>query len=188
MIRLNENGSLDSTFKIEPIFDKQCEIKAIHLQTDGKIIFGGRFLTDNWERNIVRLNSNGSLDKTFKTGEGFNFPVRFILPLSQNKIIVAGDFNQFNGMLADRIACLNIKEESSLNVLILPNPSIGVFKIVATQPINLIIVRDALGNEVLRTEPKNFDSELDLTEKPRGFYYVTAYSNEGSKFQKILKN
>lgn len=63
LIRLNRDGSIDSTFK--PAVDR--EVRGIILQPDGRMIVAGAFSSANGAgpRNLARLNSNGSLDLTF---------------------------------------------------------------------------------------------------------------------------
>lgn len=78
-------------------------------QNDGKIIIGGQFYNcDGQPRNrIARLNSDGTLDTTFNIGTGFNVNVHAIAIQVDGKIIVGGEFGNFNGMLRNRIARLN---------------------------------------------------------------------------------
>ena len=94
LVRLNPNGSIDLSFKIGTGFDRF--VFAIGLQSDQKIILGGTFLVFNGtsQKRIVRLNSNGSLDKTFESGTGFNKgEVRNILVQPDDKILVGGTFS-----------------------------------------------------------------------------------------------
>ncbi|HEX3100627.1 MAG TPA: choice-of-anchor D domain-containing protein, partial [Pyrinomonadaceae bacterium] len=70
-IRLNPNGSLDTTFNLVgvtvfPILGSDDVANAVALQTDGKIVMAG--YTDNGHDKdfaVVRLNTNGSLDTSF---------------------------------------------------------------------------------------------------------------------------
>lgn len=94
LVRLNANGSIDSTFNVGTGFDKY--IYAIALQADGKIIVGGSFLTYNGfsQKRILRLNANGSLDATFESGAGFSKgEVRSLLVQPDDRILVGGTFS-----------------------------------------------------------------------------------------------
>lgn len=94
LVRLNADGSIDTSFNIGDGFDKN--VYAIALQSDGKIIVGGSFLTYNKssQKRILRLNSNGSLDTTFDSGIGFNKgDVRAILVQPDDRILVGGTFS-----------------------------------------------------------------------------------------------
>ena len=65
IIRLNENGSKDSTFNIENSFNGR--ITSLLLQNDGKILVGGNFTTfnGNSQRYLIRLNEDGTKDTSF---------------------------------------------------------------------------------------------------------------------------
>lgn len=70
LVRLNTNGSLDSTFDgdgvLALIVPQLEEANSVDLQSDGKIIVGG---TVNASMAVVRLTSVGALDTTF-SGDG----------------------------------------------------------------------------------------------------------------------
>jgi uncharacterized delta-60 repeat protein len=68
LARLNSNGGLDPSFS--PIFGTGARVRAILVQTDGKIMVGGSFSGVNGfsRQNLVRLNSDGSLDESFNAG------------------------------------------------------------------------------------------------------------------------
>lgn len=72
LIRLNADGSRDSTFDIGSGFDST--VYALALQPDGKILVGGFFTVYNGTsiNRLIRLNANGSRDSTFNIGTGFN--------------------------------------------------------------------------------------------------------------------
>ncbi|KAF2339127.1 T9SS sorting signal type C domain-containing protein [Flavobacterium tistrianum] len=94
LVRLNPDGSIDSSFDIQNGFDKY--VYAIALQSDQKIIVGGSFLTFDGisQKRILRLNSNGSLDATFESGTGFSKgDVRSILIQPDDRILVGGSFS-----------------------------------------------------------------------------------------------
>ena len=67
LVRLNINGTLDTTFNIGVGFN--IAIKSIAIQPNGKIFACGAFTTfNNVSTNyIVKLNSDGSLDNTFNS-------------------------------------------------------------------------------------------------------------------------
>jgi uncharacterized delta-60 repeat protein len=66
IVRLNGNGTLDTTFN--PGSGANGVVYALAVQGDGKILIGGDFLSYNgtFRSRIARLNSNGTLDATFK--------------------------------------------------------------------------------------------------------------------------
>lgn len=97
--RLNPDGSIDNTFFSGASFNDN--VFAIELQGD-KILVGGSFNyydpqdTDIQVTRIARLNSDGSLDNTFPTGNTFNNIVRVIKLQPDGKILVGGNFSTYD--------------------------------------------------------------------------------------------
>jgi uncharacterized delta-60 repeat protein/uncharacterized repeat protein (TIGR01451 family) len=100
-------GTLDPSFN--PGTGIGGEGYTTSIQTDGKIIVGGQIFSfnDSLTNNIVRLNSNGSLDASFNTGTGFDGIVYSTCIQADEKIIVGGDFSTFNGISNNGIVRLN---------------------------------------------------------------------------------
>ncbi|HZG00425.1 MAG TPA: T9SS type A sorting domain-containing protein [Chitinophagales bacterium] len=120
--RLNANGTVDTSF--DPGTGFNFVVRAVKLQSDGKIIAGGDFTTFNGasRKYIARLNDNGSLDTTFDPGDGFNNNVYALARQSDAKVIAAGAFGLFDGVARNRIA--RLEEDGSLDVTF--NPGTGV--------------------------------------------------------------
>lgn len=81
------------------------------VQNDGKIIVGGSYFSYDdliyfWR--IARLNSNGTIDNSFSIGTGFNDIVWAIAIQQDGKILVGGQFTEYNGIAANRLIRLNI--------------------------------------------------------------------------------
>jgi uncharacterized delta-60 repeat protein len=108
LIRLNVDGSLDNSFNIGNGFNSW--VNSIVIQSNGKIILGGNFQLFNGTtiNNIVRLNSDGSLDTSFNIGTGFNSYISSIVSQPDGKIIVGGNFTSYNGTPINRLARLNV--------------------------------------------------------------------------------
>lgn len=108
IVRLNTNGSVDSSFIQGLGFNGN--VAAVALQPDGKILVGGVFTSYNGTaaNRIVRLNSNGTIDSTFMTGTGFSDDgVSDIKVGANGSIMVAGSFNQrYNGTAVNRLVLL----------------------------------------------------------------------------------
>ncbi|MAX82308.1 MAG: hypothetical protein CL843_19290 [Crocinitomicaceae bacterium] len=118
IIRLNEDGSRDTTFQPlgNSFINKTTDyILSLAIQPDGKILVGGQFETfeNDTVNGIVRLNSDGSRDTTFNTGIGLtdqngngdNLSDIEVLP--NGKILIAGDFYNYNNTPVYRITRLN---------------------------------------------------------------------------------
>jgi len=107
IIRLNSDGSIDNTFSIGTGFNDGVQV--IQLQSDGKILVGGRFTSYNGTtiNRIIRLNSDGSIDNTFNIGTGFNNVFLTIKIQSDGKILLGGTFTLYDGTTRNRIIRLN---------------------------------------------------------------------------------
>jgi uncharacterized delta-60 repeat protein/uncharacterized repeat protein (TIGR01451 family) len=106
--RLNVDGSLDNSF--DPGTGTDAGIGVSALQSDGKIIVGGTFVSYNDIpiRGIARLNTDGSLDSSFGQSVGLNLGwVDAIKLQSDGKIIIGGVFAEYDGIPRNHIARLN---------------------------------------------------------------------------------
>lgn len=112
LIKLNNNGTVDSSFlKMwnDANFGVDSYIYDIALQSDGKILAGGKFskFNDVDQKGLIRLNLNGTKDTTFNLGTGFSITqfnqvyageINKIVIQPDNKILVCGQFTSFNGI------------------------------------------------------------------------------------------
>jgi uncharacterized delta-60 repeat protein len=105
--RLNVDGTLDATF--DPGTGANDEVLRLALQTDGKVLIGGRFTeVGGVARNrIARLNANGTLDATFDPGTGTNGTPWHLALQPDGKVLIGGSFTEVNGVARNRIARLN---------------------------------------------------------------------------------
>lgn len=117
--RINADGSLDTTFEVGSGFDD--DVEGIALQPDGKLIVAGDFTAyDGTTANkIIRLNTDGSVDNTFNSGDGTGqyFPsvdatssrdIAAVTLQSDGKILIGGKFNRYNGSVISKVARLNV--------------------------------------------------------------------------------
>jgi uncharacterized delta-60 repeat protein len=104
LLRLNIDGSIDQNWNTGTGFDFNCSnchgIKknSVQLDNNNKIVLGGDIITYNGQvvKKILRLNNDGSRDTTFAFDFGFDNTVDAIAIQPDNKIIVAGAFQNFN--------------------------------------------------------------------------------------------
>ncbi len=103
-----EPGSVDTTFSNFNT-GADLDVNVIAVQEDGKILIGGWFDTyDGHSANyLARLNSDGSYDETFDTSIGADDGVYDIEILDGGKILISGDFSNYNNVARRRIARLN---------------------------------------------------------------------------------
>lgn len=99
VVRFLSSGILDDQFHADSLGG---HLHIVLAQPDGKILVGGEFdgLNLGGRNDLARLNSDGSLDSSFSAGRGpGGFSQAHIDALaltSDGRIIVAGDFTDFN--------------------------------------------------------------------------------------------
>lgn len=115
IVRLNPDGSIDTSFNPSGSLANAIILTTL-IQNDGKILIGGLFTSFDGvpAKAIARLNADGSLDTTFLTGTNLAFsvpsPPCSVVTMalqSDNKIIIGGNFNSYNGIARSGIARLN---------------------------------------------------------------------------------
>lgn len=104
VIRLNADGSLDTSFNIELGESNVTTVTSLALQPDGKILIGG-----NFPEGIIRVDENGVVDTTFDIPEyALNqADINSMGLQSDGKIIVSGNFQTFLGLSKKRLLRLN---------------------------------------------------------------------------------
>ena len=112
IVRLNSNGTRDTTFTTNTGTGANSAVDSIVTQSDGKILVAGDFTTFNGTTasGIVRLNSDGTADTAFVTNTGTGAASGSADPIaiqSDGKILVGGSFSIWNGNTVNRIVRLN---------------------------------------------------------------------------------
>ena len=106
--RLNVDGSVDTNFDLN--LGASDVVRAVVIQIDGRILIGGDFTDVNGVilNHIARLNTDGTLDATFTSNvvAGVNGTVQAIAVQADNRIVLAGQFTQGNGVTRNRITRL----------------------------------------------------------------------------------
>jgi uncharacterized delta-60 repeat protein len=94
--------------------DEDCEVKALVVQPDGRILMGGSGFTQVGglpRRGLARLLADGEPDRSFDPGwgPGGGDPpgVHAILLQDDGKIVVGGEFNSFDGYPCNGLVRLN---------------------------------------------------------------------------------
>jgi uncharacterized delta-60 repeat protein len=107
IVKVNNDGSIDTSFNSGSGTD--FIIYDADFQSDNKIIIVGGFTKyNNISKNyICRLNPDGTLDTTFSIGTGFNNNVFKTKVLTDDKILVLGNFTSYNGTAVNKLVRLN---------------------------------------------------------------------------------
>ncbi len=119
LVRLNSNGTLDSTFYLYEILFSPI----YSVLVDGtNILVGGSFTSPT--SKIARLDSTGHTDATFNgVGTGMNGNVLGIARQSTGQYIIVGEFTEVNSIAQAGIARLNTN--GSRDATFVPGGSIG---------------------------------------------------------------
>jgi uncharacterized delta-60 repeat protein len=106
IVRLNTDGSLDTTFAIGTGFN--ATVWSIVVQPDGKILAAGDFTqySGSLRAGIIRLNSTGSIDTTFANLSPLNNTVYSIALQTDGKVLIGGIFSTVSGLTCGGIARL----------------------------------------------------------------------------------
>lgn len=111
LVRFNRDGSIDRSYNPTPEFSES--VIALSLQPDGKIIAGGKFTSYNGTaaNSLARIHSDGTPDETFNVGKGLILndykPHLSISVQPDNRILLVGSFNTFDGSTVGGIVRLN---------------------------------------------------------------------------------
>lgn len=187
--RLNADGSLDPTYQIGSGTDSY--INTISVQENGKAIIGGGLKTYNGTKvnYICRLNTDGTVDSVFKSGNGTDFPVYTTTLQNDGKIIIGGNFTNYNGtgrngiarIIGDKASGIDAVDNDS-DVVIYPNPSTGRL-IIEGKGMEKINVYDVLGRTISQQKCNNQQEILNLSKETNGVYLIEVVK----KSQHIIK-
>ena len=121
------DGSLDTDF-LNNVAGADGRVWSIALQTDGKTLIGGDFISMNGviRNHLARLNINGSLD-TFSTVTGVDDAIWSLAMQSDGRILIGGQFTSVLGISRSSLARLNpdgFMDSSFLNLAAGPNGTV----------------------------------------------------------------
>ncbi|MBE98586.1 T9SS type A sorting domain-containing protein [Flavobacterium coralii] len=122
LIRLNSNGSYDTTFNAQPFTNSltEGEIEHLTVQPDGKILVnvgGGNY--ESGLNNYYRLNESGSLDQSFNSSMQFDGMILRLVLQDDGKVIVGGSYyNEDTGVTRNIIHRVNA--DGSLDLSFMP--------------------------------------------------------------------
>ncbi|PYT00619.1 MAG: hypothetical protein DMF63_06175 [Acidobacteria bacterium] len=100
LLRLNADGTRDLSFTVS--LSAFASVGSMLQQPDGKYVIAGNFTFANGtsHANIVRFNSNGTLDNTFQSGYGIwsinNVGTNAVAQQADGKILLGGYFFEYN--------------------------------------------------------------------------------------------
>lgn len=119
-VRLNPDGTLDESYNSGAIagFGPNDEVTSISVDASGKVLIAGQFTayndgTQTFPRaQMMRLNADMSVDTSFDPGKGAattsGSPIATIVEQADGKILIGGEFQQFQDTAIGRITRLNV--------------------------------------------------------------------------------
>ncbi len=168
LARANADGSVDPNFVRTGDFGVNSIIRATGVQSDGKIIAAGEFLSYNGltKNRIIRFLASGSIDPAFNIGTGANSTIYAVAIQSDGKIIIAGSFATYNGIARSCIARLNTDGTLDAGFIVGTGANSGIF-CTAIQGDGKIIIGGSFttynGTSINRLARLNTDGSLDPT-------------------------
>lgn len=107
LLRLNADGSVDTTFARPTIETYYGGISALALDANGKVLIGGRFSAINGQsrENVARLDADGSVDVAFNPGADGD--VMALVPVAGGRIVAAGHFTTMAGSATGQVVRLD---------------------------------------------------------------------------------
>jgi uncharacterized delta-60 repeat protein len=192
IVRLNADGIVDTTFN--PGTGAGSVVYSTALQPDGKILIGGVFPSYNGTpiSRIARLNANGSLDTSFNPGTGVNAAVFAINIQQDGKILIGGEFSNFNNLSPRYIARIHgysitsgKKSINAPNLKLYPNPTSGIVTLTTSNDAESITIINSVGQLVYTTKAQT-EMELNLSHLAKGVYMVQVQSSKGVSTQRLV--
>jgi uncharacterized delta-60 repeat protein len=168
-LRLNDNGTEDTSFNNNLGTGFDDEPLAIAIQSDNKILVGGGFTqySGSTTNRLVRINTDGTRDTGFNIGTGFNGLANIITIQPDDKILVGGSFTQYSGSTTNRLVRINTDGTRDTGFNIGTGISGGFANVITIQPDDKILVGGSFtaysGSTVNRLVRINTDGTLDST-------------------------
>jgi uncharacterized delta-60 repeat protein len=150
IVRLEANGSVDPSWNPGMAgswsHGFNGEVHVIMIQPDGRALVGGNFSTYNMQPavRLVRLMEDGTLDATFQTGTGFSHAVRSLAIDAGGRILVGGNFTNFDGSPQLYLCRLNADGSRDQDFV---SPTVdGAVHSIACMPDGRIVIGGAFNN------------------------------------------
>ncbi len=112
LVRLQEDGSVDTTFDASALFSTNTWVFSLALQADGRLLVGYTGV-DNLESRIVRVNTNGSPDPAFVCTNQFAGYVMVLFPQPDGSVLFGGSIWSVGGVNSSTL--LRLKPDGALD-------------------------------------------------------------------------
>jgi uncharacterized delta-60 repeat protein len=152
--RVDTNGNIDAGFLVGS--DPQGMIYDLHLDPNGKIVVVGSFTIWNsiTAHRILRLNSNGTFDSSFNSGDGANNAINCVTNQADGKYLIGGAYSQYDNTSRKGFARLNsngtnaVQDNQFTQFSVYPNPFKEIIEIKSESVFQNILITDITGKIV----------------------------------------
>jgi uncharacterized delta-60 repeat protein len=173
--RLNTNGTVDTTFVLQPSLSNITGVVSMLMQPDGKLLIDGYFNVNGFTQlAFVRAFPDGSMDTNFSIGS-LPMEVSSIALQSDGKILLGGEFTSINGHIAYHVARLD------------GDPQLTISKVA---PFPVISWSTSYVNYVLESRTSLHDEWSTVTNTPvivNDRFTLTNDLHAGSEFYRLKK-
>ena len=147
--RIKTNGTLDLSFNsgsgLGGAWPNVTTVTAIAVQTDGKILVGGEFISYNGtpRQDLARINADGSLDLSFDPGSLLtgDYGIATMVLQSDGKILVGGNFTPVYGGWPTQPGLLRLNSDGSLDASFnIGNTANGSVSSILLQPDGRVVI------------------------------------------------
>lgn len=194
IFRLNTNGTYDNTF--ERLGFDTTDPVAIWVLSDDSIMVTGFF--NNYGgtdvKNILKLKKDGQLETSFNGGTGPNDQVWDIAQQPDGKLIIVGQFTQYNGTSRDNIARLNnsflTKDEFLLEkkTILFPNPANDLLELKIDNLSSFYEFEIYDSNLRKIKTQKTSNSTININDLTEGIYFIKLKSDNRIWSAKFIKD
>jgi uncharacterized delta-60 repeat protein len=176
--RVDTNGNIDAGFLVGS--DPQGMIYDLHLDPNGKIVVVGSFTIWNsiTAHRILRLNSNGTFDSSFNSGDGANNAINCVTNQADGKYLIGGAYSQYDNTSRKGFARLNgngtndIIDNQITHFIAYPNPFNESIEIESGSLIQEILVYDITGKTVFSESFNTSNLTVNTINWKSGVYFI----------------
>ena len=193
-LRLTADGVIDTEFNSGTGAD--YGVVSISEQPDSQILISGLFSTYNGalREKVARLHPDGTLDNSFNPYLGPNNIVLHHVQQPDGRILIAGDFTEYNGVQRNKIARIDAfsflstgNNAAAAKFVVYPNPAKDIISVElpGNQPLISAKIFDLAGKLVGASDFSG--NQINIGMLSPGMYLLSATTETGSVNTRIIK-